>query len=202
MYRRAGLKVEDINVTVKSGRPGSAVWTWLSTYFLGVMERYAKLPPFTTADGRRLRRHWLAASRDKTSLLIAPALLDVVGRKTGKLVVAVALLLAGSPISGQMALPPGVVRVSFGVADRVRDSAGTETCRIPKPLATPPVFERGVTEITLRGAARAEGREGRGRATDCAIWSRHADRDRLQCVYIGTRRVQSNAARQHRGARR
>lgn len=81
MYRRAGLEVEDIVLTVKSGRPGSAVWKWLSTYFLGVLDRYATFPPFTRRDARKLRRHWLAASREKTSLLIGPALLDVVGRK-------------------------------------------------------------------------------------------------------------------------
>jgi SAM-dependent methyltransferase len=148
MYRRAGLTVEDINVTVKSGRPGSAVWTWLSTYFLGVLDRYAKFPPFTTPDAKRLRRHWLAAGRERTSLLIAPALLDVVGKKAGKLAVALVVLLAGSPLVAQGALPAGVVRVSFGVAVRARNSAGTESCRIPKPLSTPAAFERGLAEIT------------------------------------------------------
>ena len=81
MYRRAGLDVEDVVLTVKSGRPGSAVWTWLSSYFLGVLDRYAKFAPFTRRDAQRLRTHWLAASREKTSLLIGPALLDVVGKK-------------------------------------------------------------------------------------------------------------------------
>ena len=84
MYRRAGLKVEDIVLTVKSGRPNSAVWKWLSTYFLGVLDRYAKFAPFTPRDAARLRKRWRAASREKTSLLIGPALLDVVGRKTGR----------------------------------------------------------------------------------------------------------------------
>ncbi|MCM3879231.1 MAG: class I SAM-dependent methyltransferase [Vicinamibacterales bacterium] len=81
MYRRAGLTVEDIGLTVKSGRPGSAVWTWLSTYFLGVLDRYTDFAPFTKLDAARLRRQWLAASRQKTSLLIGPALLDIIGRK-------------------------------------------------------------------------------------------------------------------------
>jgi SAM-dependent methyltransferase len=81
MYRRAGLTVEDVGLTAKSGRPGSAVWTWLSTYFLGVLDRYTNFAPFTKRDAARLRRQWLAASRQKTSLLIGPALLDIVGRK-------------------------------------------------------------------------------------------------------------------------
>ena len=81
LYRAAGLDVTEIMPTIKTGRPGSAVWRWLSTYFLGVMPRYALLPPFTRGKAARLRRAWLAAARDRTSLMIAPAVLDVVGRK-------------------------------------------------------------------------------------------------------------------------
>jgi SAM-dependent methyltransferase len=81
MFRTAALTVEQIEVTIKSGHPGSAVWKWLTTYTLGVLDRYAQFPPFTRADARRLRRQWLAAQRQKSSLLIGPALLDVVGRK-------------------------------------------------------------------------------------------------------------------------
>lgn len=81
LYRRVGLKVEQTVATIKTGRPDSAVWRWLSWYFLDIMHRYAKSPPFTARDAARLRRQWLAASREKTSLMISPALLDIVGRK-------------------------------------------------------------------------------------------------------------------------
>jgi SAM-dependent methyltransferase len=81
LFRRAGLKVEDVEVTIKSGHPDTAVWEWLTTYFMGVMHRYAEFPPFTSADARRLRRHWSEASKHSSSLLIGPALLDIVGRK-------------------------------------------------------------------------------------------------------------------------
>jgi len=81
LHARAGLRTMAVTPTVKSGHPGSPVWTWLSTYFLNMMDRLAGLGGFTSQDARRLRRHWLAASRDATSLIIAPALIDVVGRK-------------------------------------------------------------------------------------------------------------------------
>jgi len=81
LYRKVGLQVVEIVPTIKVGRPGSPVWRWLSAYFLGVMDRYADCPPFTKAKAARLRRRWLAAAREKTSLMIAPAVLDVVGRK-------------------------------------------------------------------------------------------------------------------------
>ena len=81
LYRRAGLRVVEIVPTIKVGRPGSAVWRWLSTYFLGVLDRYAGFPPFTQAEAVLLRRRWRAAARQRTSLMIAPAVLDIVGRK-------------------------------------------------------------------------------------------------------------------------
>jgi SAM-dependent methyltransferase len=81
LYRRAGLTVIETHHTVKSGRPGTPVWNWLTTYFLGVMNRYGMFPPFSPASARHLSRAWRAAGHDTTSLLIGPALLDVIGRK-------------------------------------------------------------------------------------------------------------------------
>jgi SAM-dependent methyltransferase len=81
LYRKVGLEVVETVPTVKLGHPGSAVWNWLTSYFLSVAERYARCPPLTRAKVERLRRHWVAAQRRRTSLLIAPAVLDVVGRK-------------------------------------------------------------------------------------------------------------------------
>jgi len=81
MCERAGLDVVDITPTIRTGHPGSAVWNWLSTYFLGVMDQLGRLRPFTPASARRLSRQWLANARKPTSLLIGPALIDVVARK-------------------------------------------------------------------------------------------------------------------------
>jgi SAM-dependent methyltransferase len=81
LYCQAGLTLADVEVTIKTGRPKSAVWNWLTTYFMGVMDRYAEFPPFDRAQAAHLQRYWMNASRSATSRLIAPALLDVVGRK-------------------------------------------------------------------------------------------------------------------------
>ena len=82
LYKQAGLELVDVAPTVKSGHPGSPVWSWLSAYFLdGVIDRLAGLAAFTRADARQLTRDWRAASREPQSLLIGPALIDVVGRK-------------------------------------------------------------------------------------------------------------------------
>ncbi len=81
LYSNAGLELTDIELTIKTGRPGSPVWNWLTTYFMGVMDRYAEFPPFDPRQATHLRRYWINASRSATSRLIAPALLDVVGRK-------------------------------------------------------------------------------------------------------------------------
>jgi SAM-dependent methyltransferase len=84
LFRRAGLEVLETVPTIKMGRPGSPEWRWLSDYFLGVLGRYAALPPFDAVQAARLRRSWLAAAREKTSVLIAPAVVDVVGRKPSR----------------------------------------------------------------------------------------------------------------------
>jgi SAM-dependent methyltransferase len=81
LYRRAALQTVDTQVTIKTGRPGSPVWSWLTTYFMGVMDQMAAFPPFSPAAASRLRRHWRAAGRQRTSILISPAVIDVVGRK-------------------------------------------------------------------------------------------------------------------------
>ncbi len=81
IYAQAGLDVVDLTPTTKVGRPGSLEWDWMSTYFLGILDRYARVRPFTKTKAASLRRHWLAAARRRTSLLISPTVLDVVGRK-------------------------------------------------------------------------------------------------------------------------
>jgi len=81
LFRKAGLELIEVSPTIKTGQPGSPEWNWLTTYFLGVMDRYAMFPPFTPAEGRRLAARWRKAERDPMSLLIAPAVLNVVGRK-------------------------------------------------------------------------------------------------------------------------
>jgi SAM-dependent methyltransferase len=83
LYASAGLDVIDITPTTKVGRPGSGAWKWLTTYFLGVLPRYAVFRPFTPAQANALRRHWLASAKQRTSLLISPTVLDVVGVKRG-----------------------------------------------------------------------------------------------------------------------
>ena len=81
LYRRAGLRVDQIEPIIKMGHPGSPTWDWMTTFFLGMMDRYAKHPPFSPSQATRLRRRWRAAARDPSSILIAPAVVNMVGRK-------------------------------------------------------------------------------------------------------------------------
>jgi SAM-dependent methyltransferase len=81
LYRKAGLDLVEIHPTIKIARPGDAAWNWMTGYFFGVMHRYAGAKPFSRRKAASLRRQWNAAARDATSLMVAPAVLDVVGRK-------------------------------------------------------------------------------------------------------------------------
>ena len=54
---------------------------------------------------------------------------------------------ANPPQQASVSLPVGVKGVSFGQAQRY-NGPGKEMCAIVRPLASPPVFERGVKEIS------------------------------------------------------
>src|SRR6185436_8879237 len=53
-YAEAGLETEPVKATTMTGHPGSAVWSWLSSYYLGVLDPYAQLPPFSADAARRI----------------------------------------------------------------------------------------------------------------------------------------------------
>lgn len=81
LFEGAGLEVIDIVPHTKSGRPGSPVWKWLTAYFLGVLERYATLGPLSPEAAHRIATAWDSAAHRPASVLIAPTVLDVVGRR-------------------------------------------------------------------------------------------------------------------------
>ena len=58
------------------------------------------------------------------------------------------IALQGLSAQSRVTLPAGVVDVSFGRAQKYTDGSGKEMCAIVDPVAKPPVFERGVAEIS------------------------------------------------------
>ena len=81
MFDACGLDLVEIEPHTKTGHPGSPVWDWLTTYFLGVLDAYATLGPLTPEAAGRIRHAWQAAARQPPSLLIGPTVLDVVARR-------------------------------------------------------------------------------------------------------------------------
>ena len=81
LYEDAKLEVVSVTPTVRVCTPGSPVWRWITDYFFGVLDRIAEFPPFSPEEASRFRAHWIAAQRKKTSLMIAPTVVDVVGRR-------------------------------------------------------------------------------------------------------------------------
>lgn len=81
LFTQAGLSLADVTPTTKTGHPGTPTWRWLTHYMESVMDRYAALPPMTSRQGARLRRHWRALESAPAAVLIAPCVLDVVGTK-------------------------------------------------------------------------------------------------------------------------
>jgi SAM-dependent methyltransferase len=81
MMEAAGLRVTGIEQTTKDGHPESPTWNWVTSYVMSVLQRLDHSPVFTKAAAARLKRHWLRCARERSSLLIAPCVLDVVGQK-------------------------------------------------------------------------------------------------------------------------
>jgi SAM-dependent methyltransferase len=81
MMEAAGLRVTSIEQTTKAGHPGSPTWNWVSNWVWSVLHRLERSPALPPRKAARLRRQWLAAARNPASLLIAPCVVDVVGRK-------------------------------------------------------------------------------------------------------------------------
>lgn len=84
MMTAAGLRVTSIEQTTKHGHPGSPTWNWVTNYVWSVIGRLDQSSAFTRDKAARLRREWLQAERNRSSLLIAPCVLDVVARKPAR----------------------------------------------------------------------------------------------------------------------
>lgn len=81
MFDACGLDLVDLEPHVKTGHPGSAVWNWLASYYLGILDTYATLGPLSPAAAERIRAAWEEAERNPNSVLIGPTVIDVVGRR-------------------------------------------------------------------------------------------------------------------------
>ena len=81
LYQRAGLDVVDVTPTHMSGPPGSPVWEWLFSYFGSVRERIGHTRPMDPGKATRLWDAWCAAATDRHAFVVAPTMVDVIGRK-------------------------------------------------------------------------------------------------------------------------
>jgi len=81
MMQAAGLRLTSIEQTTKDGHPGSPTWNWVTAYVQSVIDRLEHSPSFTRAKAASLKRHWERAATIPASLLIAPCVMDVVGKK-------------------------------------------------------------------------------------------------------------------------
>ncbi|MGE3959076.1 MAG: class I SAM-dependent methyltransferase [Vicinamibacterales bacterium] len=81
MMQAAGLQVTGIEQTTKHGHPGSPTWNWVTNYVVSVLDRLDHSPAFTRETASTLKRKWMAAGRERSTLLIAPCVLDLVARK-------------------------------------------------------------------------------------------------------------------------
>lgn len=84
LFVKAGLKLVEVVPHLKVGRPGSDVWNWAESYFIGCLDKIAAHKPLSPAGARLFKKQWLERRKNPGSLFISPAILDVVGRKRAR----------------------------------------------------------------------------------------------------------------------
>lgn len=81
LYEEAGLTVMDVVPTVLHGAPGTPQWEWLMRYVDSVSARLEATPPLDSDKIRRLWDAWCSAATNPNAFVVAPTMVDVVGRK-------------------------------------------------------------------------------------------------------------------------
>jgi SAM-dependent methyltransferase len=85
LMRACGLEVESVQPIVRAARPGSALWKWPETFFLGYLTTLLEMELITRDEADGFRRAWTSRSADPLSFLFTPPMVEVIGTKVSRL---------------------------------------------------------------------------------------------------------------------
>ncbi|CAN5635206.1 methyltransferase domain-containing protein [soil metagenome] len=81
MMRSCGLEVQSVQPIVRAARPGSALWKWPETFFLGYLTTLLEMELITEDEAAGFRRAWTTRSADPSAYLFTPPMVEVIGVK-------------------------------------------------------------------------------------------------------------------------
>ncbi len=82
LMRSHGLRVESISPVQRVARAGEPLWAWPGTFFQNYLPRLVERGLLSPEDQRAFVAMWDERSRDDTAFLWAPAMLEIIGRKS------------------------------------------------------------------------------------------------------------------------
>ncbi|CAN5723405.1 hypothetical protein BH23GEM8_BH23GEM8_11940 [soil metagenome] len=81
MMRSCGLEVQSVQPIVCAAQPGSALWRWPETFFLGYLTTLLEMELITEDEADGFRRVWTERSEDPSAFLFTPPMVEVIGVK-------------------------------------------------------------------------------------------------------------------------
>ena len=79
--RAAGLELVEQLPVVRSGRPGSAVWSWAEEFFMGHSHSMEEAGLLTAAEGESFRAEWQERSQDPDACFYSPIVVGFAARR-------------------------------------------------------------------------------------------------------------------------
>ena len=79
--RAAGLELVEQLPVVRSGRPGSAVWSWAEEFFMGHSHSMEEAGLLTGAEGERFRTEWSERRADPDACFYSPIVVGFAARR-------------------------------------------------------------------------------------------------------------------------
>ncbi|MHC4376221.1 MAG: methyltransferase domain-containing protein [Planctomycetota bacterium] len=83
LFRAAGLELTDELPVVRSGRPGTPVWTWAEEFFVPHSHSMEQAGLLTPAEGEAFRAEWAERRQDPDACFYSPIVVGFAARRPG-----------------------------------------------------------------------------------------------------------------------
>ena len=81
LLSECGFEVREVKAHLRVARPGSALWQWPTTFFLGYLPTLVQLGLITTADQTEFEREWKQRTNDPSTFFVTPPVYDIIAIK-------------------------------------------------------------------------------------------------------------------------
>ncbi len=80
MYEK-GFQIADIKQICSIGRPGSSLWTWLTTFQESYLPKLVDMGHITELERKEFEQEWVEREKDPCTFFFSPPMIGVIGTK-------------------------------------------------------------------------------------------------------------------------